>query len=227
MDNKQFNQYFKRQIELWTEETQLSLQNKHILLVGSGGLGCSVGIALGAIGIGHIDIVDFDKVSVHNIHRQIAFNIEDENRYKCDVLKTTIESKSPFTCVNAYKVDFKEFESSIKYDLIIDATDNLEIRTVINQYAKSKKTPWIYGSVEEFHGQVCFFEQSSFEAVFNISNHTPKGIAAPIVMNIASLQANLAIRYLVNLPIKKDYLYYIFFDSDGIFQTQKFQLPIS
>ena len=66
---------------------------------------------------------------------------------------------------------------------------------------------------------------TSFESVFNISDHKPAGIAAPIVMNIASLQANLALRFLANLSVKKDFLYYCFFNEDGIFETQKFGLP--
>ena len=224
---EEFNLYFNRQIQLWGEETQNSLQNKKIVIIGSGGLGCSLGVALGASGIGRIDIVDFDTVGVHNIHRQIGFKIGDEGKAKCDVLKDLIVSRCPFIEVNGYNMDFESFveNSTIKYDLIIDATDNLPVRAKINSFAKSVNTPWLYGSVEAFHGQVCFFNEASFESVFNISNHKPAGIAAPIVMNIASLQANIALRYLADLPIKKDFLYYCFFSEEGEFTIQKFGLP--
>ena len=67
-------EYFKRQIDLWGKDTQKSLENKHTIIVGSGGLGCSLGYALGSSGIGNISIVDFDTVSIHNIHRQIGFD---------------------------------------------------------------------------------------------------------------------------------------------------------
>ena len=123
--------------------------------------------------------------------------------------------------------DFDTFaKKEIDVDLIIDATDNLPTRAEINAYAKAIGKPWIYGSVEAFNGQVCFFENASFD-VFKISNKTPAGIAAPIVMHIASLQANLALRYLAGLNIKKDYLYYLFFDDEGELITQKFGLPVS
>ena len=112
----------------------------------------------------------------------------------------------------------------IEVDLIIDATDNLPTRALIDAYAKEVNTPWLYGSVEAFHGQVCFFEQSSFKA-FQISNKTPSGIAAPIVMHIASLQANLALRYLAGLSVKKDLLYYLFINEEGELMTQKFGMP--
>ena len=54
---------------------------------------------------------------------------------------------------------------------------------------------------------------------------TPAGITAPIVMHIASLQANLALRYLAGLSVKKDTLYYLFFNEEGELVTQKFGLP--
>ncbi|NPA82145.1 MAG: thiamine biosynthesis protein ThiF, partial [Epsilonproteobacteria bacterium] len=121
--------------------------------------------------------------------------------------------------------DFVEQDSeNIKLDLIIDATDNLEVRDKIDKFAKERGIPWVYGSVEEFHGHVCFFEKSSFDA-FKITNQSPKGIAAPIVMFIASLQANLVLRYLVDLPIKKDLLYYLRFDKDGDLVIDKFRMP--
>jgi len=222
-----FNHYFKRQIELWGEEKQQSLQNKSIAIIGAGGLGSSLAYALGSSGIGRVDMVDFDRVSLHNIHRQIAFTLDDENEYKASVVSRVIKSKSPFVQSDAFVMGFDEFsqDSDMQYDLILDATDNLPSRELINKYAKDNNVPWIYASVEEFNGQVCFFDKSSF-GVFNISNHTPKGISAPMVMQIASTQANMAIRYLVGLEIDRDKLYYIFYNKSGELITQKFGMPI-
>ena len=219
--------YFKRQVELWGEDTQFGLIDKKIVIIGSGGLGCSLAIALGASGIGVIDLVDFDKVSSHNIHRQIGFKIGDEGLFKCDVLKNLILSRCPYVKVNTFKMDFQTFSytDNDDYDLIIDATDNLPVRVLINKFSQDKKIPWIYGSVEAFHGQVCFFKDASFESIFNISDHKNDGITAPIVMNIASLQASLALRYLAGLTVKKDFLYYCYFNEDGVFEIQKFSLP--
>ena len=110
------------------------------------------------------------------------------------------------------------------YDLILDATDNLPVRGEIDRFAKEQGTSWIYASVEEFNGQVCFFDKASFQ-VFNLSDHKPGGIAAPIVMHIASLQANLALRYLAGLSVVKDKLYYLYFNDEGELITQKFGMP--
>jgi len=220
-------EYFNRQIKLWGETTQESLKKKHILIVGCGGLGSSLAISLGSSGIGKVTLVDFDTVGIHNIHRQIAFKITDENRKKCDVVKELLLSRYPNIEVSTYDIPFEEFTSLPKdntIDLILDATDNLPSRDTIDKYAKSINTPWIYGSVEEFHGYVCFFEKTNFDDVMTITERTPGGIACPIVMNIASLQANFAIRYLTSFPIQKDILHYIYFDEEGKYTLKHFKL---
>lgn len=217
--------YFNRQIQLWGEETQTSLENKKIAIIGSGGLGSSLALALGTSGIGQIDMVDFDIVSLHNIHRQIAFTLSDENRLKADAVVALMKAKNPFIEATAHTMPFAEFtQLGNSYDLILDATDNLGTREEIDAYAREVNTPWIYASVEEFNGQVCFFDEASFQ-VFNTSDHKPGGITAPIVMHIASLQANIALRYLAGLTVKKDKLYYLYFNDEGELITQKFGMP--
>lgn len=229
-----YNKFFHRQIELWGEETQKFLLSKKVLIIGSGGLGCSLGIALGSSGIGQIDLVDFDEVSLHNIHRQVAFKTIDVGRKKCEVLKELILSRNPYVTVNSYECDFDTFvtiyypkltthDSRLTtYDLIIDATDNLPTRAKIDNFAKSLDIPWLYGSVEEFHGHICLFDKASFESVFRVTNRKPSGIAAPIVVQIAATQANIALRYLAGLTVSKDKLYYCFYDNNGDFILQKF-----
>jgi molybdopterin/thiamine biosynthesis adenylyltransferase len=217
--------YFHRQIELWGEARQQSLQKKSIAIIGCGGLGSSLGIALGSSGIGKIYLIDFDKVEMHNIHRQIAFTKEDIGKYKSEVLAHLLKARCDFVETEPFTGDFETFcKEDISLDLIIDATDNLPVRAKIDRYAKEVSTPWIYGSVEAFHGQVCFFEKSDF-GTFGISDKKPEGIAAPIVMHIASLQANLALRYLAGLPIRKDLLYYLYFNDEGELISQKFTMP--
>jgi len=217
--------YFTRQIELWGSETQKNLEKKKIAIIGSGGLGSTLAMALGTSGIGEIHIIDFDKVSLHNIHRQIAFTLEDEGRSKSKVAAALIRSKNPFVKVMAFDMDFATFsELENRYDLILDATDNLPVRSEIDVYAKAIDAPWIYASVEEFNGQVCFFDEADFQ-VFNISDHKPGGITAPIVMHIGSLQATLALRYLAGLTVAKDKLYYLYFNDEGELITQKFGMP--
>lgn len=217
--------YFKRQIELWGIEKQELLSTKKIAIIGSGGLGSSLALALGTSGIGEVDIVDFDKVSIHNIHRQIAFTLNDELKYKANVVSDLIISKNPFLKSKSFLCNFDEFSHlGKKYDLILDATDNFKTRHQIDEYSTLSKIPWIYASVEEFGGQICFFEHSRFTAFNTETDHKPAGIAAPMVMHIASLQANIALRYLAGLPVTRDKLYHLYFDSNGDMITKKFSI---
>ena len=219
-------EYFHRQVQLWGEETQKSLQDKTIVIIGCGGLGSSLAIGLGATGIGHIHLVDFDEVSVHNIHRQIAFKVGDEGKFKAEIVGQLVEDRCPYVKTTVHVNSFEEFaKKDVTVDLIIDATDNLPVRAEIDKYAKQVNTPWLYGSVEAFNGQVCFFEKSNFGA-FKVKKKQPAGIAAPIVMHIASLQANLALRYLAGLSVKKDFLYYLYINDEGELTTQKFGMPV-
>ncbi len=219
-------EYFKRQIELWGLDTQKELSKKEILIVGSGGLGSSLAFALGSIGLNKITLVDFDEVAIHNIHRQIAFSLGDEGKYKAEVVGNMIKSRSKFTDVETYIESFEDFakRENMSFDLIFDATDNFETRKSIDQYAKSNNIPWVYGSVEGFYGQVSLFIESSFQTFQTLSTK-PKGVATPIVMQVASFQANIGLKYLINEPIQSDTLYLLNFSSDGIFEVKHFKMP--
>ncbi len=218
-------EYFTRQIQLWGRETQLSLQDKKVLVVGAGGLGSSMGYALGSSGVGEIHLVDFDTVTRHNIHRQIAFTLGDVGKNKAEINASRIKARCEFVKVVAHKCYFGEFtKADLSFDLIIDATDNLEVRREIDEYARAKGTPWIHGTVEAFHGMVAFFEHSSYRDLFRLSSHAPNGVTAPMVMHIASLEATLALRYLAGFEVKKDLLYYLYFNAEGELISQKFNL---
>ena len=85
------------------------LIGKKIVIIGCGGLGSSLAYALGSSGIGEIHLVDFDTVSVHNIHRQIAFKLGDEGKFKADVVKESIESRCPFVKVHTHIGRLEDF----------------------------------------------------------------------------------------------------------------------
>lgn len=217
------NEYFTRQIALWGEEKQALLKDKKIAIIGSGGLGSSLGYALTSSGIGEICIVDFDTVSLHNIHRQILFDMDDVGKYKADIFKSKLEKRYDGVNISVYLENFETWsQRELKFDLILDATDNMRTRALIDSFAKSTNTPWIYSSVEGFNGQLCFVDKAKFDFV-KINNRTPGGIAAPIVMFMASFEANLAIRYLVGLEVKKDTLYYLDMSS-GELNINKFSV---
>lgn len=209
MQNK-YNQYFLRQFQLFGEKQNV-LKEKKILIIGAGGLGSTFAFALGSSGISEIDVVDFDTVSYHNIHRQIIFELKDIGKYKADIFKNRVESRYEGVIVNPFKQNFKEFISHYngkKYDLILDACDNFETRIEIDKFAKSIDTNWIYSSVEDFYGKICFFDKKDFSKL-TTNNHKVRGITGSIVMVIGSISANLALRHLIKLDVKKDTLFFV------------------
>ena len=216
--------YFYRQIELWGEDTQKALKSKKILIIGAGGLGSSFAYALGSSGVGEICVVDFDSVSLHNIHRQILFKLDDCGKFKADIFKERVEARFDGVCIRPFKMKADAFFKTCteKFDLILDATDNLQTRIQINEFAKKSAMPWIFASVDSWQAQICFIDKSDFN-FFPKTDIKPAGIAAPIVMFAASFSSNLALRYLANLEVKKDMLYYLNFFS-GEFEVKKISL---
>lgn len=220
-------EFFKRQVQLWGEETQIALKKKKVAIVGCGGLGSSLGIALGGAGVGELHLIDFDVLAIHNIHRQIAYTMENIDQPKAQNLAKLLEKRSP--CLNArvFEEKFEDYTArNLEVDLILDATDNLPTRAQIDVFSKKKDTPWIYSSVEEWHGQACFFEKASFGSTMKVTDRKPAGIAPAIVMFIASFESNLALRYLTGDSVEKDTLHYLYFNEAG-FSLQKFKMPVS
>ncbi len=220
-----YTHYYKRQISLWGDDTQKLLKDKRVAIVGCGGLGSSLALALGGSGIGEIVLIDFDIVSFHNIHRQIALRVEDVGATKASVVANVIAQRNPFVKAEVFEADFDTFAKigDSRFDLIIDATDNIQTRQEIDRWAKEHDIPWVYGAVEGFNAQVCLFKDGDFN-IFAAKEHTPDGVAAPMVMQAASLEANLALRYLAGLPVATDTLYYLSYNSDGEFIVQKFKI---
>ncbi len=220
-------EYFLRQYPLFGEKKQKSLKSKSIAIIGCGGLGSNLALTLGSSGIGKVYLVDFDVVAVHNIHRQIAYRLEDINKPKAKLLAKILRDRYDGVEVIEFVGSFEEFKKiDAKYDVLIDGTDNLPTRAKLEMHARELNIPWVYASVEEFHGYVCFFKNSTFAKAITINDRVSAGIAPPIVSLIASFEANLVLRYLVGLNTEMDILNYLYFDEDGIFRVDVFQMPI-
>lgn len=222
-------EFFNRQIQLFGENIQRNLSTKKLLIIGSGGLGSSFAFALGSAGIGEIFVVDFDKVTQSNIHRQILFDFADIGEFKAEIFKRKIEAKSETTKVFPQILTAEQFfktqtAKTENFDLIIDATDNFTARLQIDEFAKRRKIPWIFTSVSEFYAQICFVENAEISSFLKQNqNAKPGGIAAPIVMFAASFSANLALKFLTTNEICKDKLYFLNF-ANANFEISKFKI---
>ena len=159
MDKKQF---FKRQTTLPEigELGQQKLQNAKVLLVGCGGLGSPIAVYLAASGIGKIHLVDFDTVAISNLHRQVFYALEDVGKSKAEVLSAFIKKRAPFTTVSFTNQPITKenvFELMENIDIVVDGTDSLPTKYLLNDACVLKNKPLVYGSLYKFDGYVATF----------------------------------------------------------------------
>jgi len=138
------NQLFKRQITLSEigKVGQQKLQNASVLVVGCGGLGSPIAVYLASSGIGKIHLIDFDTVDVSNLHRQVFYALDDVGHPKAAVLSEFIKKRAPFTEVTfTNKPITKEnvFELIETVDIVVDGTDSLPTKYVLNDACVIKK----------------------------------------------------------------------------------------
>lgn len=141
-------------------EGQKRLKSAKILFIGAGALAAPAIIYLAASGIGHIGIIDKDKVIYSNLHRQILYNYNHINKTKVNTAKSVIKSINPLCEVTVYNEYLSEFNSTtiIKtYDIVIDSCDNFRTRYVIDLACHKLHKTHIYGAVQEFTGQLSVF----------------------------------------------------------------------
>jgi len=129
--------YFIRQTVLkeFGTKGQNLLQNAKVLVIGCGGLGSPVAIYLATSGVGELHLVDFDVVSVSNLHRQVFFKLADIGKFKVEILAREIRERAPYTKVTVSNkaVDKQSVLSLIsEADVVVDCTDSLPVKYLIN-----------------------------------------------------------------------------------------------
>ncbi|MCS7142279.1 MAG: molybdopterin-synthase adenylyltransferase MoeB [Aigarchaeota archaeon] len=139
---------------------QKRLKRASVLVVGTGGLGSPISMYLAAGGVGTIGLIDFDKVDLTNLQRQILFDTNDVGKPKVEVAKRRLEALNPNVSVKIYDtvIDSTNALDIIReYDIVIDATDNFPTRYLLNDACVMTGKPLVYGSIFRFDGQVTVF----------------------------------------------------------------------
>lgn len=142
---------------------QEKLANSRVLIVGAGGLGSPAGFYLAAAGVGHLSIVDDDRVDLSNLQRQILHKNDNIGELKVISAKSTLNSLNPSISVEIHndKIsndNIRDYLNNI--DLVIDGTDNFKARYAISDACAEAGIPWVYGAVYRFEGQVGLFHAS-------------------------------------------------------------------
>jgi len=227
-------QLYQRQTTLaeFGNVAQEKLRKANVIIIGCGGLGNAAAVFLGASGIGRIHLVDFDIVDVSNIHRQVFFKIKDIGKSKSKVLAKYIRNVSPFVQISSSKtaISKSNVEKAISnFDIVLDCTDSLPIKYLINDACVSQDKILVYGSLYKFDGYAATFNvlgndglrSSNLRDAFPeipqnyIPNCSEVGTLNTIVGIIGLMQANEVIKVVtdIGMPLTNKLLIYNSLDN--------------
>ena len=204
---------YNRQISLKAVDFdgQEKLKESRVLIVGAGGLGCSASQYLASAGVGKIILVDFDTISLSNLQRQILYTDADMGKPKAEVAKARLQAINPNIEVQAVvkKCDDAELAELIRQvDIVVDCTDNIDVRNQLNLQCFQRKRPLVSGSAIRFEGQISVFTYAENEACYQCLSQlfgsdtlscVEAGVISPIVGVIGSLQALETIKVLLDI----------------------------
>jgi len=194
------------------ESGQNKLKKANVLIIGMGGLGSLAALYLGAAGIGSMAIADFDQLEVSNLQRQIGYQNSDLGKNKVDLMQQRLHALNPEIQVRTIHQKMNKNQLLLELmlaDVVLDCTDNISTRQMINSACVEAKKPLIIGAAIGMQGQLMFFDHqqahfpcyhcvfpSNQEQQLNCSN---SGVLGPVVGIIGTLQALEAIKYIVGL----------------------------
>ena len=139
---------------------QRKLLDAKVLCVGAGGLGSPAAMYLAAAGVGTLGIVDFDRVDVTNLQRQLLHDTSDVGRPKVDSAADRINGINPEVHVVKHNVVLSSdnaFDVLGQYDIVVDGSDNFPVRYLVNDATQMLGKPLVYGSIFQFDGQASVF----------------------------------------------------------------------
>jgi molybdopterin-synthase adenylyltransferase len=217
MDNPEYSEKYSRQTILNKigVEGQELLHKAKVAIVGLGALGTNTSELLTRSGVGNLTLIDFDTIEHSNLQRQTLFKEEDIKKSKIEIAKRELNKINSLIKIETKQVILNE--NSIKelnqFDLILDCTDNLETRFLINAFCKTNKIPWIYSACVKTHGYVmpifpqgpclkCFLKQTDLDSACT------SGVINTIATSISALQTTLAIKIITKKEVKPELIYY-------------------
>ncbi|MGB0235657.1 MAG: molybdopterin-synthase adenylyltransferase MoeB [Poseidonia sp.] len=194
-------------------EGQRRLSQSSVLIIGAGGLGSPAALYLAAAGVGRIGLIDNDAVELSNLQRQVIHATSDVGTPKVHSAKATLNAIDPNVKVEVYHERLNPtniLERFEGWDVIVDGTDNLPTRYLVDDACSLLGLPWVYGSVFRFEGQVSLFNFQSGPCYRDLFPEPPPASAVPSCAEagvlgvlpglIGVLQATEALKVLLGMP---------------------------
>jgi len=144
-----------------SESEQAILATKRVLVVGCGGLGGMVIECLARIGVGHLRVVDGDVFEESNLNRQLLSSTMNLGRPKVLAAQQRIMAVNPLVEVDAVQADLaaeNAMELLAGCDVAVDCLDNIPVRLVLQQAAKTAGVPVVHGAVAGWLGRICVIQ---------------------------------------------------------------------
>jgi sulfur-carrier protein adenylyltransferase/sulfurtransferase len=192
---------------------QQKLLEAKVLCIGAGGLGSPAAMYLAAAGVGTLGILDFDRVDLTNLQRQILHDTDDVGRPKVDSAAERINAINPD--VNVVKHDVvlsseNAFDLIGPYDIVVDGSDNFPVRYLANDAAQLLGKPLVYGSIYQFDGQASVFlpgqEHPCYRCLFpeppppgSVPSCSEAGVFGVLPGIVGSIQAVEAIKLITGI----------------------------
>jgi sulfur carrier protein ThiS adenylyltransferase len=192
------------------EQGQIALRNAKVLIVGVGGLGNPASLYLTAAGVGSLYLADGDKIELSNLPRQIQFSEQEINQNKADVAAEKLAMQFPDSHIEP--IDEMLDQELCDYyfpqvDLVLDCSDNINTRYLINQTCVNHKVPLVIGAATGFDGQQLVVDarnenSACYHCLFPSTAKAPTencqtiGVLGPVLAIIAGMQALQAIKLL-------------------------------
>ena len=177
----------KEDLSRWSRQTilpevgmdgQKKLLNATVAIVGMGGLGCPAAQSLITAGVGKLILIDGDIVELSNLHRQPLYGADDLNRLKVEVAKERLEQLNNKAVIVPIDKYFNE-ENGMSFiqdaNVIIDATDNIQARQLIDRFSKDANVPMIYGGLFRYEGQVAVLNVNGSSGYCELFPEPPSG----------------------------------------------------
>ncbi|HAF61843.1 MAG TPA: hypothetical protein DCK95_05910 [Anaerolineaceae bacterium] len=213
LDNEERERYQRHlRIANFGEAGQLKLKESAVLVVGAGGLGSAILLYLAAAGIGKIGIVDSDTIELSNLQRQVLHDSDHLGMPKTASAYEKLHALNPHIELNLYAKRFQtgNAEQILRdYSIVLDGTDNFETRFLINDLCVKMNKTYIYGAINQFHGQVSVFDAQHgpcFRCLYPqmpspevIALNTGVGVIGAVPGIIGSMQALECIKILTGL----------------------------
>lgn len=194
------------------ETGQQKLQDARVLVIGAGGLGCPVLQNLASAGVGNIGIVDGDVVDETNLHRQLLYTLKDCGNNKAETAKRAVLELNPEINVTTFSGFFSAQNASQiveDYQIIVDCTDAIAVRYLINDVAVAKRIPVVYASIHKFEGQVSVFNYKngpSYRCLFPeqeglnaVPNCVESGVLGILPNMLGTLQATEVLKIILEI----------------------------